>query len=302
MKNWLKKEIKIIGAPFDMGASLFGARLGPEALRIEGLTEKLADLGFTVEDSGNLDIKNDYKNIMENNLKNLDLTKEATEKLSSKVYETLEEDKFPLVIGGDHTLVLGSVKGLLKKYDNPGVIYFDAHADINTEKTSLSGNIHGMPMAFLIGEGSEKMRSVGNINKNLKPENIVYIGLRDVDPGERDYIKNLGIKAYAMEDIDKLGIQKVMEESIDYITKKADQIHISFDVDSLDPKIAPGTGVKVPGGLTFREAKTALRMVSQIEKIVSVELVEVNPLLDNQNDTAKIAVNLLETIFGKTQK
>lgn len=302
MKNWLKKEIKIIGAPFDMGASLFGARLGPEALRIEGLTEKLADLGFIVEDSGNLDIKNDYKNIMENNLKNLDLTKEATEKLSSKVYETLEEDKFPLVIGGDHTLVLGSVKGLLKKYDNPGVIYFDAHADINTEKTSLSGNIHGMPMAFLIGEGSEKMRSVGNINKNLKPENIVYIGLRDVDPGERDYIKNLGIKAYAMEDIDKLGIQKVMEESIDYITKKADQIHISFDVDSLDPKIAPGTGVKVPGGLTFREAKTALRMVSQIEKIVSVELVEVNPLLDNQNDTAKIAVNLLETIFGKTQK
>ena len=302
MKNWLKKEIKIIGAPFDMGASLFGARLGPEALRIEGLTEKLADLGFTVEDSGNLDIKNDYKNIMENNLKNLDLTKEATEKLSSKVYETLEEDKFPLVIGGDHSLVLGSVKGLLKKYDNPGVIYFDAHADINTEKTSLSGNIHGMPMAFLIGEGSEKMRSVGNINKNLKPENIVYIGLRDVDPGERDYIKNLGIKAYAMEDIDKLGIQKVMEESIDYITKKADQIHISFDVDSLDPKIAPGTGVKVPGGLTFREAKTALRMVSQIEKIVSVELVEVNPLLDNQNDTAKIAVNLLETIFGKTQK
>ena len=302
MKNWLKKEIKIIGAPFDMGASLFGARLGPEALRIEGLTQKLADLGFTVEDSGNLDIKNDYKNIMENNLKNLDLTKEATEKLSSKVYETLEEDKFPLVIGGDHTLVLGSVKGLLKKYDNPGVIYFDAHADINTEKTSLSGNIHGMPMAFLIGEGSEKMRSVGNINKNLKPENIVYIGLRDVDPGERDYIKNLGIKAYAMEDIDKLGIQKVMEESIDYITKKADQIHISFDVDSLDPKIAPGTGVKVPGGLTFREAKTALRMVSQIEKIVSVELVEVNPLLDNQNDTAKIAVNLLETIFGKTQK
>lgn len=302
MKNWLKKEIKIIGAPFDMGASLFGARLGPEALRIEGLTEKLADLGFTVEDSGNLDIKNDYKNIMENNLKNLDLTKEATEKLSSKVYETLEEDKFPLVIGGDHTLVLGSVKGLLKKYDNPGVIYFDAHADINTEKTSLSGNIHGMPMAFLIGEGSEKMRSVGNINKNLKPENIVYIGLRDVDPGERDYIKNLGIKAYAMEDIDKFGIQKVMEESIDYITKKADQIHISFDVDSLDPKIAPGTGVKVPGGLTFREAKTALRMVSQIEKIVSVELVEVNPLLDNQNDTAKIAVNLLETIFGKTQK
>ena len=302
MKNWLKKEIKIIGAPFDMGASLFGARLGPEALRIEGLTQKLADLGFTVEDSGNLDIKNDYKNIMENNLKNLDLTKEATEKLSSKVYETLEEDKFPLVIGGDHTLVLGSVKGLLKKYDNPGVIYFDAHADINTEKTSLSGNIHGMPMAFLIGEGSEKMRSVGNINKNLKPENIVYIGLRDVDPGERDYIKNLGIKAYAMEDIDKLGIQKVMEESINYITKKADQIHISFDVDSLDPKIAPGTGVKVPGGLTFREAKTALRMVSQIEKIVSVELVEVNPLLDNQNDTAKIAVNLLETIFGKTQK
>lgn len=302
MKNWLKKEIKIIGAPFDMGASLFGARLGPEALRIEGLTEKLADLGFTVEDSGNLDIKNDYKNIMENNLKNLDLTKEATEKLSSKVYETLEEDKFPLVIGGDHTLVLGSVKGLLKKYDNPGVIYFDAHADINTEKTSLSGNIHGMPMAFLIGEGSEKMRSVGNINKNLKPENIVYIGLRDVDPGERDYIKNLGIKAYAMEDIDKFGIQKVMEESIDYITKKADQIHISFDVDSLDPKIAPGTGVKVPGGLTFREAKTALRMVSQIEKIVSVELVEVNPLLDNQNDTAKVAVNLLETIFGKTQK
>lgn len=298
MKNWLNKEIQLIGAPFDMGASVFGARLGPEAIRIDGIVKKLEVLGYKIEDIGNLDIKNGYVTKKENNLKNLEYVKDATDTLSEAVFETFENEKFPLIIGGDHSLVLGSVMGLLKKFENPGVIYFDAHADINTEDTSFSGNIHGMPIAFLMGKGTDKLKNTGNL---LKPENIVYIGLRDVDPGERDYIKELGIKAYSMEDIDRCGIEKIMKEAIEHIEKNADQIHISFDVDCLDPKFAPGTGVKVPGGMTFREAKTALRMVSEIEKIASVEFVEVNPLLDDKNKTAETAVALIETLFGKTQ-
>lgn len=300
MKSWLKKEIRIIGAPFDMGASLLGSRLGPEAMRIEGLNEKLENLGFVIEDSGNLDIKNAYKSVYEDNLKNFELVKDASEKLSKKVYETFQDDKFPLILGGDHSLVLGSAKAILKNCGNPGIIYFDAHADINTEATSPSGNIHGMPISFLMGKGNEVLRKVGDTENLLKPENIVYIGLRDVDPGEREIIKKLNIKAFTMEDIDKYGIEKVMTESINHITKNADNIHISFDVDCLDPEIAPGTGVKVEGGMNLREAKTALRMISHIEKIVSVELVEVNPLLDTENQTGKIAVSLLETLFGKT--
>ena len=279
MKNWLNKEIQLIGAPFDMGASVFGARLGPEAIRIDGIVKKLEVLGYKIEDIGNLDIKNGYVTKKENNLKNLEYVKDATDTLSEAVFETFENEKFPLIIGGDHSLVLGSVMGLLKKFENPGVIYFDAHADINTEDTSFSGNIHGMPIAFLMGKGTDKLKN----------------------PGERDYIKELGIKAYSMEDIDRCGIEKIMKEAIEHIKKNADQIHISFDVDCLDPKFAPGTGVKVPGGMTFREAKTALRMVSEIEKIASVEFVEVNPLLDDKNKTAETAVALIETLFGKTQ-
>lgn len=301
MKNWLNKKINIIGVPFDMGASTMGARLGPEAIRIVGLEENLKELGYNVEDLGDLAIENGYEiERSKDNLNNFELVYNANDILYLAVNEIHEHKEFPLILGGDHSQVLGSVKALMNNYENPGVIYFDAHADINTEETSLTGNIHGMPIAFLMGKGNEKLSNLGN-DLRLKAENIVYIGLRDVDPGEREIIENLGIKAYTMESIDKMGIEKVMEESIEYINTKADHIHVSFDVDCLDPKLAPGTGVKVPGGLNFREAKTALRMLAPMEKIRSIEFVEVNPLLDNQSETAEIATELIKTLFGKTQ-
>lgn len=301
MKSWLNKTVRIIGMPFDMGASQFGARLGPEAIRLAGLNKALKNLGYQVNDQGNLQIRIGYEPIVENNLKNYELVKEAMGILAKEVYQGLVEEEFPLIIGGDHSQVFGSMKGLLKAYDNPGIIYFDAHADINTEKTSLTGNMHGMPIAFLIGEGYEEMTKVFEDKNYLKPENIVYIGLRDLDPGEIEIIRDLGIKAYSVDDIDRLGLKTVMDESISYIDERADQVHISFDVDCLDPNIAPGTGVKVSGGLTFREAKTALMMASKLEKIVSAEFVEVNPLLDKENLTGEIAVSLIERLFGKNQ-
>lgn len=302
MKNNFNKNVSLIGVPIDMGASQLGTRLGPEAIRLSGLVERLEDIDYNIEDLGDMKVPNLYTiKKSPDNLNNLDIVRETNEELCNIVDEVLSRDRLPLILGGDHSIVLGSVKGLLKHYENPGIIYFDAHGDINTDKTSLTGNIHGMPIASLMGLGDERLSSVGDSNLKLKPENIVYIGLRDLDPGERKAIKSMGIKAFTMEDIDSLGIADVMKEAIQYISKGTDAIHISFDIDCLDPKVAPGTGVKVLGGLNFREAKIAMDMVSKTEKIRSIEFVEVNPLLDDQNETAHVATALICALFGESQ-
>lgn len=300
MKPEINENLSIIGAPLDMGASLRGARLGPDAIRLAGLEKRLTNIGYKVKDIGNIEVRNNLKiEKADNNLNNLKIVKEANQNLYQVVDREMTEGQFPVVIGGDHSIAIGTIKAVLNHYPNVGVIWFDAHADINTDETSPSGNIHGMPVSTLLGKGSEVLLEVGETDKLLKVENIVYIGSRDLDLGERSILKDLGIRVYTMHDIDYRGIQEVMDEAIDYLMARVDEIHVSFDMDVLDPEIAPGTGTIVPGGLDYREAHLSLELIALTEKLVSVEFVEVNPILDVKNQTAEAAVALSGSLLGE---
>lgn len=296
----LNKDIGIIGLPMDMGAQTIGARLGPEAIRIAGLNDKLRSQGHTIKDYGNLEIQNEYKRVRsKDNMNHKDIVLGANQRLFESVDRIIKSGDFPLILGGDHSLVLGSFSAVLANYKNPGLIYFDAHGDINTSQTSPTGNIHGMPLSMLMGYGPEPFSQLGDVENKLKAENIVFIGLSDLDAGEIEIIKEKNIKAYTINDIANQGIGPIVKEAITYLEDKTDGIHVSFDVDVMDPKYAPGTGINLEGGLDFREARLALEMVAQISRLTSFDLVEVNPLKDHKNQTAQLAVDLICTFFGK---
>ena len=213
--------------------------------------------------------------------------------------ETVEKGHFPLILGGDHSLSIGSIAGISKHYENLGVIWYDAHGDLNTLESSPSGNIHGMPLRALIGEGDEALTNIGGYKNKVKPENVVLIGMRDLDEGEKKYIKEAGILTYTMADIDRLGMGQVISETIEYLKDKTDGIHLSLDVDALDPVETPGTGTIVPGGATYRESHLAMEMLHESKLIVSADLVEVNPLIDEYNKTARLAIGLMGSFFGE---
>lgn len=300
MKPEINKNISLIGVPLDMGASLRGCRLGPEAVRLAGIVKRLENIGYEVKDCGDIAIKNHLGNERaENNLNNLDIVKEANQALYSKIKEEMGQGNFPLVIGGDHSLAIGTIKASLEKHPNLGIIWFDAHGDINTDQTSPTGNIHGMPVATLMGLGAEELLEIGDRKVLLDSKNIVYIGSRDLDFGERDMLKEHGIKVYTMHEVDYYGVPKVMEEALSYLGERCQEIHVSFDMDVLDPEVAPGTGTKVPGGMAYREAHLCLELLARTEKLVSVEFVEVNPVLDHENRTAKAAVALSGSLMGE---
>lgn len=300
MNPEINDKLSIIGCPLDMGASLRGARLGPEAIRLAGIVKRLENIGYEVKDCGDIPVKNTLSLLRSaDNLNNLDIVKEANEKLVTVVDGEMAKGRFPIVLGGDHSIAIGTIRGVLNHVENLGILWFDAHGDINTEQTTPSGNIHGMPVASLLGLGNEKLRSIGNPHLKLKKENIVYVGSRDLDYGERNMLKTLGIKVYTMHEIDAMGIKKVMEEAIEIVTKNTDGLHVSYDMDCMDPEVAPGTGTKVPGGMGYREAHLSLEMVAQVGKLVSCEFVEVNPILDIRNKTAKAAVALAGSLLGE---
>lgn len=293
MKFKGRDRISIIGAPLDMGAGTRGSRLGPEAIRLTGLEENIRNLGFEVQDLGDIDIINKPTDTVEK-LRNYSLIKEAVEKIKDKVSNTIKNNEFPLILGGDHSIAIGTIKGVLENISELGLIYFDAHADINNSETSPSGNIHGMSIASALGIGSEELKNMAG-DSYLKAENIAYIGLRDVDPGEVVTLRELGILTYTMEDIEEQGIEKVIKNALDHVSKNTDGIHISLDVDSIDPEYAKGTGLLIPGGLSIRECKYALEKAAE-RNVVSLEIVEVNPLFDIKNQTAEL-VNLLICAF-----
>ena len=209
------------------------------------------------------------------------------------------EGKFPLVLGGDQSVAIGTIGGVAQHKKNLGVIWFDARGDINTEETSPSGNVHGMPAAVCLGFGHERLTSIGGSFKKLQPDKLVYIGCRDLDGGERRVMKELGITVFTMHEIDRYGIIEVVERALKIAGENTDGIHVSFDVDSLDPAIIQGTGTRVPGGLTYREGNVALELIALSEKLVSAEFVEVNPLIDNNNATAKSAIALMGSLLGE---
>lgn len=299
MKPDINNQIALIGVPMDLGAGTRGSNLGPEAIRIAGIKKRLEKIGYQVDDRGDITAeRREAQTQPGSNLKNLNEIARVNRLLCQEVSESMKEGKIPVILGGDHSIAIGSIFGVLQNRKNLGVIWFDAHGDINTRDTSPSGNIHGMPVSVLMGMGPEELTSIGN-GEFLKRENIVYVGSRDLDSEERKAMKEQGIKVFTMYEIDDMGIKKVMEEAIRIAGDGTDGIHVSFDMDAMDPEIAPGTGTKVPGGMGYRETHYALEMIAKSDKLVSVEFVEVNPLLDQGNRTAEAAVALSGSLLGE---
>jgi len=295
----MKKHISIIGVPMDLGQSRRGVDMGPSAIRYAGVIERLEKLNYIIEDKGDIEIGRSNVDEGTTNLKHLKAVTEANTKLSTVVDKVVESGSFPLVFGGDHSISIGTLAGISKHYQNLGVIWYDAHADLNTEETSPSGNIHGMPLAVSLGLGHPSLTNILGYAPKVKPENIVIIGARSIDPGEKDLIRSKGIKVYTMHEIDRLGMTKVMEETIQYLKDKTDGVHLSLDLDGLDPSDAPGVGTPVLGGISYRESNLAMEMLEESKLITSAEFVEVNPILDERNKTASVAVALMGSLFGE---
>ncbi|MGO3050847.1 arginase [Staphylococcus casei] len=299
----MDKKIEIIGAPSTYGQRKLGVNLGPDAIRYAGLVERIRAIGLSVEDTGNIEVPTidlDKFNSEQNGLRNLEEIITVSNNLSEAVSQSIEKNHFPLTLGGDHSIAIGSISGVSKHYDNLGVIWYDAHGDLNIPEESPSGNIHGMPLRVLAGDGDEQLVNISNYTPKVKPEHIVLIGMRDLDEGERRYIKDNNIKTYTMADVDRYGIQQIIEETIEYLEHKTDGIHLSLDVDGLDPVETPGTGTRVLGGLTYRESHFALELLHNSNLITSMDIVEVNPLIDQNNHTAEQAVSLVGSFFGET--
>jgi arginase len=296
-----RQKLSIIGMPMDLGQMRRGVDMGPSAIRYAGVNERLKGLFEEIHDQGDIAIGRPEVQVdPESNLRNLDLIAEKTEKLAEEVDKAIEAGSFPLVLGGDHSIAIGTLAGVSKHYKNLGVIWYDAHGDLNTAETSPSGNIHGMPLAVSLGIGHSLLTNVGGYGPKVKPENIVIIGARSLDEGERELIKENGIKVYTMHEIDRLGMTKVMEESITYLKERnTDGIHLSLDLDGLDPHDAPGVGTPVIGGISYRESHLAMEMLAEAQIITSAEFVEVNPILDDKNKTATVAVALMGSLFGE---
>lgn len=296
----MNKNISIIGVPMDLGQTRRGVDMGPSAIRYAGIIERLENLSYIVEDLGDIHINHSKKNFARNEkVNNIDLVAEINEDLANKVDKVVNDGQFPLLLGGDHSIAMGSLAGIAKHYQNLGVIWYDAHGDLNTMETSPSGNAHGMPLAASLGLGHGKFTNVLGYSPKIKPENIVIIGARSLDEGEKQLIKDLKIKVYTMHEIDRLGMTKVMEEAIAYLKEKTDGVHLSLDLDGLDPIDAPGVGTPVLGGISYRESHLAMEMLAESQIVTSAEFVEVNPILDEKNKTATVAVALIGSLFGE---
>lgn len=283
-----------------MGQTRFGVDLGPEAIRYAGLVEVLKSLDYNVTDIGNIDLPILEKlEPVTGKLRHLKEVVEGNTKLAHTVNKEVESGRFPLVLGGDHSIAIGTLAGLSSHYENLGVIWYDAHGDINTDETSPSGNIHGMPLAASLGIGHRALTEIVSNKPKVKPENVVLVGIRDLDEGEKQLLRELNIKVYTMNEINRYGMAKVMEETINYLKDRTDGVHLSLDLDGLDPYEAPGVGTPVEGGISFRESKLALQMLHEANIITSAEFVEVNPMLDIKNQTGEVAVKLIGTLFGE---
>jgi arginase len=298
------RTIRLIGVPLDLGAGRRGTDMGPSALRIAGLTERLNELGYVIKDNGDIVIKNpEILKIGHERLKYLNEVHRAVTTLSETVEKSFHDHEFPLVLGGDHSIAIGTLAGVAghfrKHHKKIGVIWVDAHGDMNTPETSPSGNIHGMPLAISMGVGHPKLTAVGGNFSKVDPSKTVLVGIRTLDQGEIDHIRKMGVTVFTMRDIDEQGIHTVIEKSIRIASTETAGIHLSFDADSIDPHVAPGVGTPVNGGLTYREAHYVMESLHDSKKVVSVEFVETNPILDMMNQTAKIGVELLTSFFGK---
>ena len=294
------KKVTLIGVPLDLGAGRRGVDMGPSALRVAEINSRIAELGYSVEDTGNIvvpmiqmDRTHKHKN-----LRYLNEICDVNEELAQRVRSPRKKGTFPLILGGDHSIAIGSIAGMSDS-DRLGVIWIDAHGDFNTDQTSPSGNIHGMRLAAAAGLGNGRLTQCGSAPSKISTENIVLIGIRQLDILEREALRREKVKVFSIAEVDELGMGEVIRQTLQYLNPKVDRIHLSFDMDVLSPEEAPGVGTPVKGGLTYREAHLAMELLSKSGKIDSLDLVEINPTLDERNKAAEVAVELVLSLLGK---
>jgi arginase len=297
-------RIAILGVPMDLGAGRRGVDMGPSAIRVARLQARLAALGYEVEDLGNVDVDQaESRKPGRSDARYLKEIAATCARLADAVEKSLSRARLPIVLGGDHSIAAGTVSGVSrhfhKKHKQVGLIWIDAHADMNTPGTSPSGNVHGMPLACLAGIGPKELVNLAGFAPAVNPRNIALVGIRDVDQLERTEVKSSGLRAFTMREIDERGLRNVMTEAIEIASRNTAGFHVSFDMDSIDPQHAPGVGTPVRGGFTYREAHLALELIADSRRMTSMEIVEVNPVLDVANRTAELAVELVLSALGK---
>jgi len=300
----MAEKIRIIGVPMDLGASRRGVDMGPSALRVAGLQARLKQLGRQVEDIGNIAVKQpEEQHYGVKNAKYLEEIAETCKGLAEVVRKTLEADQLPLVLGGDHSVAVGTVAGVASYFHSQskrvGLIWLDAHGDMNTPESSPSGNVHGMPLASIMGFGPAELTELAGVKPMVEPRNVVLVGVRDLDSKERRLMKESGVHAFTMRDIDERGMRDVMAEALRFAGDDTAGVAVSLDMDFVDPTDAPGVGTPVRGGVTYREAHLALEMIADSRSMVSFELVEINPVIDVHNTTATLGVELVLSGLGK---
>lgn len=294
----MNTSIRIIGVPVDLGQAQRGVDLGPGALRYAGLSAHLAALGYDVEDIGNLHVPVRDVLAKEREVHYLPSIRKICDEAYQAGRAAIEDGCIPLFMGGDHSLAIGSIGGVTHR-ERAGVIWIDAHGDFNTPRSSLTGNIHGMCVATLLGEGFPELVHVGRRGPKLTASDLVMIGIRELDPEERVRLRESGIAIYTMRDIDERGMANVAREALERLGHLS-RLHVSLDLDGLDPMEVPGVGTTAPGGLTYREAQLLMEIIADTDQLSSLDIVEINPILDHRNKTAKIAVELAASLFGKS--
>lgn len=300
----MPQTIAILGVPLDLGAGRRGVDMGPSAMRVAGINARLAALGYRVEDLGNIEVEQqESSKVGAENARYLKPIAATCRALAGRVERAMRQGWFPLVLGGDHSVAVGAVNGVAAHYRRRGhrigVIWLDAHTDMNTPETSPSGNVHGMPLACLVGAGPRELVRLLGVAPVLDPRNVVLVGIRDVDLDERPVVRESGVTVFTMRDIDERGMRAVMTDAIGIASRGTVGIHLSLDMDGVDPDEAPGVGTPVRGGISYREAHLAMEMLCDSRLLRSMEVVEVNPILDVANRTAQLAVELALSAMGK---
>lgn len=294
--------VHLIGVPLDLGASRRGVDMGPSAMRLSSLVAQLERLGFRVTDTGNIAVP-ERSALPATPDAYLAAITAVCRELAGRTADAVRRGVLPLVLGGDHSLAAGSVAGtamaLAERGERLGLIWLDAHADLNTPATSLSGNVHGMPVAHLLGLGDPGLASLAGAAPAVRPEHLVYVGLRDLDDAEKQCIRDLGIRAFTMREIDERGLRAVMDDAVAIATTGTGGVHVSCDADWVDPQEAPGVGTPVRGGATLREAHLAMEIIHDTGAMLAMDLVEINPILDSRNATAELAAELIASAFGR---
>ncbi len=295
--------VTLFGVPTDIGASRRGASMGPEALRVAGLVEAITARGVDVRDAGDVQGPRNPTSPPVDGYRHLDEVVAWNRAVFEASTRELQAGRMPILLGGDHCLAMGSIAAVAAHCRATGrklrVLWLDAHADFNTRDITPSGNLHGMPVACLCGLGPAPLTGLGGHVPAITPDQMRQIGIRSVDPGEKRLVKEYGLDIYDMRYIDEVGMRRTLEEALEGVDADT-HLHVSFDVDMLDPAIAPGTGTRVPGGVNYREAQLIMEMVADTGQLGSLDLVEVNPALDRRNATARLAVDLVESLFGKS--